>query len=124
MVYHKGYNSFTEKPDQVQELLCKVCGTICVVERSVHGPTGYIQAMSRRGSWHDAFKCPNSTKNWHYRALNILLEMEKTSSRRIAELMWLDMKEILEKHNCKLDPPPTQRFDQEEAYSNFMDSLD
>jgi hypothetical protein len=37
----KGYDVFYTEPDTVDEMYCKVCGTLCDVERSVIGPTSF-----------------------------------------------------------------------------------
>jgi len=96
----KGYDIFHFKPDTVDEMHCKVCGTICLVERNVTGPTGFAEAMAKRSHLHDVFNCPNSGIPWHEQALELVLEIEKTPSKRLAELMRLDLEEILKPHGC------------------------
>jgi hypothetical protein len=94
----KGYDVFFTKPDEQEAMYCKVCNTLCQVERSLTGPTGYIEAMGGRGHWHDQFTCPNSGKPWHEQALELILAIESTPSKRVARLMRLDLNDLLRKH--------------------------
>ena len=91
----KGYDLFYTEPDEVESMYCKVCGSPCDVERSLHGPTGWASAMAQRGIWHDRFICPHAGKEWHARALEIFMQKEETASKRVAALMRQDLEEIL-----------------------------
>ena len=97
---YKGYDVFYTDPDAEEEMFCKVCNTRCNVERSLTGPTGWLESMAGRGHWHDRFSCPYSGKPWHDKALEIYLEMEETSSKRVAALMQQDINDILVENGC------------------------
>ena len=94
----KGYDSFYLEPDSQDEMVCKVCGTTCHVERNVIGPTGWVEGMAGRGHWHDKFQCPHRNAAWHKKALDLVMEIEKTPSKRVAELMQLDLDELLQEN--------------------------
>ena len=64
-----GYESFTTEPDTVDQMHCKVCGTLCNVDRSLHGPTGFAESLARRGHWLDRFVRPHTGKSWHYEVM-------------------------------------------------------
>ena len=36
----RGYDIFDTDPDVIEGMACKVCGTLCNVERNLTGPTG------------------------------------------------------------------------------------
>jgi hypothetical protein len=90
-----GYDTFFLEPDTVEGMRCKVCSAQCEVERSLTGPTGSAEASAGRGHWHDEFSCPYRGKPWHEQALRLVLEIERTPSKRLAELMRLDLDELL-----------------------------
>ena len=94
----KGYDSFYLEPDSQDEMVCKVCGTTCHVERNVIGPTGWVEGMAGRGHWHDKFQCPHRNAAWHKKALDLVMEIEKTPSKRVAELLQLDLDELLQEN--------------------------
>lgn len=94
----KGYDVFYTEPDEVKTMHCKVCGTLCNVERSVHGPTGWIEGMAGRGHWHDKFECPHSGNPWHEQAIKLFMKIEETPSKRLAELMRLDLEDLLKEN--------------------------
>ena len=94
----KGYDLFFTEPDSEVEMRCKICGTICEVERSMTGPTGWVEAVGKRGHWHDEFLCPHSGQPWHEQAFRLVNEIEKSSSKRLIELMRKDLEDILNEH--------------------------
>lgn len=96
----RGYALFTTEPDEIEKMTCQVCGTLCNVERSIHAPTGWAEAMGRRGHWHDKFTCPHIDEAWHEQALELLVNIEDSPSKRLAALMRLDLEEILREHGC------------------------
>jgi hypothetical protein len=96
----KDYDIYYTAPDTETKMSCKVCRSECKVERSKTGPTGYAEAVAGRGHWHDEFSCPNRGKLWHDQALNLVLELENTPSNRLAELMRLDLEELLRANGC------------------------
>ncbi len=97
----KGYDSFDEKPGVVQEHVCQVCHSTCLVNRNVMGPTGWAESMAKRGHLHDWFHCPHAQKEWHEQALQIVLAIEETPSKSVAELMHKDLAELLAEHGLQ-----------------------
>jgi hypothetical protein len=96
----KGYDVFFSEPERLDEINCKVCGSLCRVERDVLSPTGWAEAMTERGHWHDYFYCPHRDQPWHEQALELVLAIENTPSKRIAELMRLDLEDLLKEQGC------------------------
>lgn len=100
----KGYDAFYEEPGTYDEKLCKVCGEKCLVMRDQFGPVGWATAVGLIKVPHDYFYCSNSKQLWHQKALEIILEMEKTSSDRLVQLMKLDIDDLIsKKQNSKVD---------------------
>jgi len=77
---------------------CRVCGAGMDAARGLTGPTGFAEAMARRGHLHDRFTCPNSGEPWHREALALRQAMEDTPSRRVRALMGEDLDELLAAH--------------------------
>lgn len=97
----KGYDSFVTEPGKQEEMHCKVCGSLCDVERGVLGPTSFMEAMGRRGKMHDMFQCPYSEQPWHKQALRLVKEIEKSPSPRLIELMRQDLEDILKAYGLQ-----------------------
>jgi hypothetical protein len=93
-----GYDFFALDPGTRGEVHCRVCGSKCDVERNVYGPTGWAAAMAKKYRYHDAFKCPHSGKKWHDQALELAQAIEKMPSKRVVELMQLDLQDLLKQH--------------------------
>ena len=96
----KGYDVFYIEPGKVDEMICGVCGSRCKVRRNVKGPVSFASAMGRMQIEHDYFWCPNSEAEWHSQALNLVEAIEDTPSKRMAEIMRLDLEDILREHGC------------------------
>ena len=79
-------------------LYCRVCGAECEVERNVLGPTGFASAMGGTKTLHDRFHCPNIDIEWHETALRLVVAIEESPSKRVRELMQLDLEDILREH--------------------------
>ncbi len=94
-MYVKGYNSFFTEPDTEDELCCRVCGTKCEVTRNVYGPTGFAAATGGLAKLHDSFHCPHGNAEWHEQALNLIMQSEKTASKRLRDLIHVDLQELL-----------------------------
>jgi hypothetical protein len=92
----KGMDVFFEDPGVVKEYKCRVCETICEVERNRLGPTGFCEAMAGLKSHHDRFECPHSDKEWHEKARDILSEAERTSSLMLSSLLKKEVKQIVQ----------------------------
>ena len=92
---HKGYDYFIPNSDTVSEMECKVCGTVCDVERGVVGPRSYAAAMAKAYVKHDSFTCPHSEEDWHEKALALLQDIEECNSPSIKKIMEDDLKEMV-----------------------------
>ncbi len=90
-----GYDCFFTIIGRETEIKCKVCGTICIVSRDVFGPTSWASAMGKKNSKHDRFQCPHIDKEWHKKALHLIEEIEKCPSKRVANIMRIDLLDII-----------------------------
>jgi len=94
----KGYDLFLTGPGSVEEMFCQVCHIKCEGTRNVYGPTSFGAAMAKNFRYHDVFACPNKDEEWHEQTLRIVLAIEETPSKRIMELMRLDLEDLLREH--------------------------
>ncbi len=94
----KHYDVFVAEPGVLDRVSCKVCGCLCTVTRDAYGPTGFVEAMGRKSRRHDRFDCPNKDTAWHRHALELVLAIDGMPSRRVTELMKLDLDELLQEH--------------------------
>lgn len=101
----KGYDTFFEEPGKFPERECQVCGSICEVERNRLGPTGWAEAMGGHAHLHDFFYCPHAKKDWHEQALELVQEIEETSSKRLSTLLQQDLNDLLAEHGIETDLP-------------------
>jgi len=95
----KGYDYFTFEPGTTDAVECAVCGTVCEVTRNTFGPTSFAAAMAKSFRYHDAFACPHASEPWHEQALRLVLAIEETPSKRVAELMRQDLADLLDTRN-------------------------
>jgi len=93
-----GVNCFHTKPGEAEGILCRVCGTECVVEHNINGPTCYAAAMSGSKCLHDRATCPYSDMEWHEEARELMNEMRDTHSKRVRDLIEADLEELLIKN--------------------------
>ena len=93
----KGYDYFCPAPNIIDEMKCKVCGSVCDVNRGVNGPTGFAESMAKKKHLHDYFFCPYSKETWHLNALELLKEIEKSHSSSLKKIMQNDLDEIIKK---------------------------
>ena len=94
---YKGYDFFTALPDTVDEMVCKVCGEVCDVERSVSGPMSFGGAMMNKKTIHDSFSCSDSDEDWHEQALEIFRDIQGCHSPSLKKIMEKDWNTIVEK---------------------------
>ena len=83
----KGYNFFITEPGEFDVVNCRVCNHVCDVERNKYGPTNWISAMGGFKKLHDDFRCPNSEKDWHDKALKLSQEKDSTESDLIKNIL-------------------------------------
>jgi hypothetical protein len=95
---HAGYDVFHTTPGKVIELLCRVCGTKCNVKRDVYEPDNFGMALAQKADLFDTFICPNTEMEWHKKAMELLMAIKKTPSKRLVELMRLDLMDLLKEN--------------------------
>ena len=87
------------KPREKDELNCPVCGTKCNVTRNRFGPTCFTEAAGGLGHLHDRFTCPRRDEDWHHNARQLIDQKRDCTSRRVRELIELDLHETLANHS-------------------------
>ncbi len=95
---HRGYDLFIEKPNSGRTFFCNICGKKTVVEKSIPYPSSFADAFSKKLDLHDVYKCPHINEKWHDNAFELVQAIEKTPSKRIAELMKQDLYDILKEN--------------------------
>jgi hypothetical protein len=95
----QGYGFFITEPNAYKSLECNICGVECLVERNLPAKSGFISAMARMDKPRDEFSCPNLEEEWHEQAVQLVMEIEKTPSKRIAHLMQQDLEDLLHENN-------------------------
>jgi len=91
--YRNGINRFLVEPGKADLVLCQSCGAVCHVERGVSfDRSQYIRAP--QGTF-DVFKCPKVNQPWHQEADHYAEEIRKTRSKRLRQLIFLDLTEYL-----------------------------
>jgi hypothetical protein len=88
-------------PGEYLDAYCGICHQKMAVERNVLGPTSSVEAMAVRlgqssGRLHDRFYCEDREEPWHRQALAIHLEASNTASKRLADLLLDEAKEIVQ----------------------------
>lgn len=94
-MYKKGYDCFYVEIGNETEMICNVCGTKCEVHRGALGPTCWAEAMAKVNRPHDAFRCPYGEEAWHQTARELKQEIENSSSKRIRNMIRMNLEEIL-----------------------------
>jgi hypothetical protein len=93
---HKGWDLFYFDPLlKTLSMECKVCGSDMDVQRNILTPTSFAGAMTVMKSKQDIFTCPNSDKDWHQQALALKLEVDKTASATISDMIDDEIEVIL-----------------------------
>jgi hypothetical protein len=92
------YEKFFRDPGSTKKMNCRVCGAVCGVEKDVYGPVNFAMAMAKVNDLYDVFTCPHGGKDWHEKALALVVEIERTPSKRIADLMKLDLEDMLKEN--------------------------
>jgi hypothetical protein len=90
-----GYDNFVTDREAVLEMHCRVCGAKCNVKRNVYGPTSFAAAVAKKHRRHDHFFCAHTGESWHLQALELTLSLENTSSKRVKELIRMDLEDLL-----------------------------
>ena len=90
-------------PGEVKKAKCGICGARMNVERNVHGPTGFAEAMGGLAHLHDEFNCPHLMESWHMRIVVLKYEAyarcyflnNKEETEEIVEALEKKIKKIL-----------------------------
>ena len=96
----KGHDFFIAEPNSGEAKRCRVCDSPCKSTPNVFGPTGFISAMAKSFTYHDEFVCPHTDELWHEKALQLAISIDETPSKRLADLMRADLRDILDEHLC------------------------
>lgn len=92
-----GVCCFHTPPGEAEGILCRVCGTECIVEHNIMGPTCFAAAIGgSKGVLHDFAFCPYHDCEWHEEARELINELRDTHSKRLKALIEEDLMEILE----------------------------
>lgn len=83
----KGYDAFFPDPGAHAEMHCRVCHSLCAVQRGKLGPTGFNEAVCGVERLHDRFICPHSDLPWHSEALALLWEAEHEPDSLVAAML-------------------------------------
>lgn len=97
-MHHKGYDIIYAEPDTLDEVRCRVCGATCDEKRGVPTASSFAESLSGSNRIRDVFTCPHAATEWHVLALKLVQEIERTPSKRLAELMRLDLRDLLTDH--------------------------
>jgi hypothetical protein len=92
---HLHYEHFYTTPNTVETKACRVCGATCDVKRGVYTRSNFQEAVNKMADLYDVFTCPNAGKGWHEQAFRLVQAIEATPSKRVAELMQLDLQDLL-----------------------------
>ena len=85
------------RPGEISEMKCKVCGTVCDVERNCKGIKSVFAGMAGMFEDHDRYTCPRSDDEWHVRARELMEEIARTPSKRLSQIMQDELEELLKK---------------------------
>jgi hypothetical protein len=98
---HLGFEIFYTTPRQVDEMFCRVCGSLCEVKRDVYEPANFGMAQANISDLYDVFSCPHAGKSWHDKALKLVLAIQETPSKKMADLMLQDLKDLLKENGIQ-----------------------
>jgi len=91
----QGYDIFRVIAGKVETMQCAVCSAVCIKEENIYGPSNFAAAMARTYKYWDVFTCPHADEPWHKQAVELVTAIENMPSKRIVELMQLDLEELL-----------------------------
>lgn len=83
-------------PGTTETRCCGVCGSVCVIERAINGPTNWASALAGDKRLHYVFRCPHYGSEWHNLALRLVHEMRDTASTRIRTLIEADLDDLVD----------------------------
>ncbi|MEQ8853242.1 MULTISPECIES: hypothetical protein [Gimesia] len=68
---------------------------LCDFVRNCYGATCFAEAVGGLGHLHDRFTCPHREEDWHQYASQLIDQKRDCASRRVRELIDLDLQETL-----------------------------
>lgn len=83
-------------PGTVKRAKCGICRMQMNVERNVLGPTSFAEAIGKGKHRHDSFTCPNISKDWHEKIVNLKCEAHNTASDKIKKILEKEIVELLQ----------------------------
>jgi hypothetical protein len=97
----QGYDIFYKTPGETDTVYCRICGALCDVKRDYFGPAGFEMAIAEISDLYDVFTCPHTGEKWHDKAVKLVLAIEETPSKRLADLMRLDLEELIKESGVR-----------------------
>jgi len=106
LVHSAGFDYFTPEAGKHSTMLCVACTAEMDVKRNVARTMGrYGIAMPEHlVRQEDIFTCPNSEHGWHRQIIRLLQEVRDTPSRKLADLMELEIAEIRQTKTTTKEP--------------------
>lgn len=95
MPLHNGWDIVYTEPGQCEQVICRVCGETMKAERDVTGPTGWAEAMAKKGHPHDTFYCTKAKEKWHVQVRKLKQLALQTPSAKVTALYEQEIAEIL-----------------------------
>ena len=99
--YVSGISWFQRKAGTVDQMRCRACGAICDVER--HVPNDPPPRPFRLAGPRDVFSCPRAGEAWHTEAEALTKEMVGSHSKRIRDLIFMDLVEFLAEQGVRYE---------------------
>ena len=97
-MHHRGYDIIYTEPGAFEDVRCRVCGAVCDERRDMPTTAGFAGSAAGPSRLRDVFTCPHAATEWHVLTLKLVQEIERTPSKRLAELMRLDLRDLLSEH--------------------------
>ena len=72
--------------DDVFEKFCKVCNSLCDIEKEYRKVIPGLKNIAL-----DRFTCPHNDKDWHWKTLAMMQELEDTSSPSLRKIIQQDI---------------------------------
>lgn len=82
---------FIKEPNTFEAIRCRICGSVCKVERNALGPTCYAEGICGRNRLHDRFECPHIGEVWHNRCMIQYKALKTTGDSALTELARRDL---------------------------------
>jgi hypothetical protein len=93
--HHADDQTYEPDPNLIDKCFCGVCGDEMDVERNRKPSGGFAGAMAGHNRYYDRFWCKNMNNGWHVQARDLMREIKKTASKKLANMLEEELKEIL-----------------------------